>query len=101
MVFPGLFAKQEAAVVAVFFLVLFLLWMAVDMWITGVTPVADSLLAWPCEKIGQEAEKRPSLGHEARPEGSSRLLSNVVHQKTEHYLGLARMSKGGQVATKN
>jgi hypothetical protein len=43
-------------------LVLFLLWIAVDMWITGDRPEADTLLAWPCEKIGQEAEKRRPVG---------------------------------------
>ena len=36
------------------------------MWITGDRPVADTLLAWPCEKIGQVAEKLRPVGIEAR-----------------------------------
>ena len=47
----------------------------VDKWITGLAPDASFLLARPCEKIGQEAEKYRPLGSKARPVGSSGLLS--------------------------
>jgi hypothetical protein len=47
----------------------------VDKWITGLVPDTDFLLARPCEKIGQEAEKFPPVGLKARSVGFSRLLS--------------------------
>jgi hypothetical protein len=70
--------RSEITVAAVlFFLVLFLLWMAVKMWITKpYSGLKNILLARPCEKIGQAAEVVAHKGHkEARFGDAPRRLS--------------------------
>ena len=44
---------QEYAVVELFFLLLFLLWKAVDLWIS---PLEECFPTWPRGKIEREAE---------------------------------------------
>ena len=71
------------------------------MWITGDRPETDTLLAWPCEKIGQEAEKHRPVGIKARKVGSSRLLSNVVHSRPDTIVGFAPNVQGWSGGHKN
>ena len=53
----GLEMRGTVIVVEVFFLVLFLLWMAVDRWMNVHLLRREVFLpAWPCGKIEQEAE---------------------------------------------
>ena len=87
--------------VEVFFLVLFLLFIAVDMWITLPRDVRRILLAGPCEKIEHEAEALSSKGYcEARCEDFPCLVFTWSTVKTGHYPGhYSESCKDGQVAT--
>ena len=82
--------RSEITVAAVlFFLVLFLLWMAVKMWITKpYSGLKNILLARPCEKIGQAAEVVAHKGHkEARFGDAPRRLSTWPPGKPDTVLG--------------
>ena len=85
----------------VFFLVLFLLFVAVGMWITCFRFRLGILLAGPCEKIEHEAEARGSMGYaEARCEVFPCLVFAWSTVKTGHYPGhYSESCKDGQVAT--
>ena len=94
--------SEFAVAVGVFFLVLFLLWAAVDMWISRSHHVLAILLARPCEKIEHEAEAICAKGQrEARHRDSPRLVFAWSTVKTGHYPGhYSESCKRGQVATK-
>ena len=88
--------RSEIVIVAVFFLLLFLLRIGVDLWITFAISVMR-----PCGRIEQEAEAFDPMGHlEARPVDFPCLLFAWLTVKTEHYLGHhSEFCKHGQVAT--
>ncbi len=87
---------------SVFFLVLFLLWMTVDMWITRLGHMLGILLARRREKIGHEAEAVGVKGScKARHRDSPRLVFGWSTVKTGHHLGNdPELDKHGPVATK-
>jgi hypothetical protein len=72
----------------------------VDKFTAGDKPDASILLAWPCEKIGREAEK---LDPEGIGSPSDRFFPSLVHRASPEDRTLSRMRlrmyKGGQVST--
>ena len=94
--------RSELVVVGVFFLLLFLLLGAVDMWITFCAVLLGTSAAWPCGRIEQEAEAICVKGYyEARHRDFPCLLFAWSTVKTGHYPGYYSGScKRGQVATK-
>ena len=88
--------RSEIVVAAIFFLLLFLLRIGVDMWITFAISVT-----WPRDRIEQEAEAFDPMGPlEARPVDFPCLLFAWSTVKTEHYLGHnSGLCKHGRVAT--
>ena len=88
--------RSEIVIVVVFFLLLFLLCIGVDLWITFGISVTG-----PCGRIEQEAEAFDPRGLlEARPVDFPCFLFAWSTVKTEHYLGHnSEFCKQGQVAT--
>ena len=97
----GLLRSESVAVVVFFFLALFLLWRAVDMWITSAASRANfscRRALWQ-DRTGGRGDF--PQGHcEARREDFPCLLFAWSTVKTGHYPGLYSEScKTGQVAT--
>jgi len=93
--------RSESVIVAVFFLLLFLLTERVGLWITFCIGFSAFSVAWPCGRIEQEAEAIDPVGEcEARPEEFPCLLFAWFTVKTGHYLGHnSELRKDGQVTT--
>ena len=88
--------RSEIVIAVVFFLLLFLLRIGVDLWITFGISVTR-----PCGRIEQEAEAFDPRGLlKARPVDFPCFLFAWSTVKTEHYLGHdSEFCKHGQVAT--